>query len=707
MPTWSRSTPAHVVIVTPELWGLTSENGGISTSVFHFARLFSERGDRVTILCGLAKDASISEPWAGRYREAGIDVHVAVAAQHRRRTSPALEFPFAAISVAVADALPGDVDVVYYQDWCALGYEPLRRRMFHGSDRFVSVTVLRGASAWARADWAIETTQDPSDRALAQAERLAIERSPFVVAPSYSYRKAVAEHGVRLPDKGRTRVLGHPWLPLGNFVPPAAARSATFRRLVYFGRLETRKGLDLLLDALVEVDRTSDCLSALEEIVFLGPQGRHGRESLDSIAGEVGRYGLGIRFVTDLDSWQACELLTELAPDSLAVLPSLRENFPNAVIEVSLVPGLNAIFSDVGGVSEIVGERGRKQLFAPDARSLAAALATRLHHAPQKSAELASYDWRSANARWLEFHDQLLAAAIPSSAPRRRGRTAWERGAKPSRLGLFVSTYKRPEALDAVVQSLADQFDRNFDLIVADDGSGAETRAVVDGWRPTFGDRLAHIWQADEGFRRARILDLAVMSSRADYLVFLDGDGLARPHFVQALRSAAHPGWFVAGKRIGLSDALTARVLNERLPVHRWSFGRWLLATRHAEPLVALTSRDRRKVGALRVPEFAPMSREYGFLLGVSRTDFERVDGFDTRFTGWGEEDVDIAVRLRRIGLRCGHAGPNATLIHLWHPSVGVDDRPNWHLLKETERSDRIEAIEGMSRLAGDVVHAT
>ena len=100
------------------------------------------------------------------------------------------------------------------------------------------------------------------------------------------------------------------------------------------------------------------------------------------------------------------------------------------------------------------------------------------------------------------------------------------------------------------------------------------------------------------------------------------------------------------------------------------------------------------------MPEFVPHDRTYGYLLGVDRTDFERVNGYDMRFVGWGEEDVDIAVRLRRIGLRCGHAGPDGTLIHLWHESEIPAERANWHLLQQTERSDRIEAIEGLRELA-------
>jgi glycosyltransferase involved in cell wall biosynthesis len=269
------------------------------------------------------------------------------------------------------------------------------------------------------------------------------------------------------------------------------------------------------------------------------------------------------------------------------------------------------------------------------------------------------------------------------------------------RLGVVVSTYEWPDALDAVLRSLHDQSDRDFALVVADDGSGVETKSVVDDWRAAFEGRLTHAWQPDEGFRLARVLNLGVLAIEADYVVLLHGESIPRRHFVRAIRSCIEPGWFVAGRRIQLTEALTARVLENALPVHRWGMVDWIRARREAAPLVYLTRRDRRKVGARRLPEFVPVNRTYGYLLCVSRSDFERVNGYDMRFEGWGEEDVDIALRLRRIGLRCGHAGPDATLVHLWHESAIVDDRPNWYLLQETEQSDRIEAVEGLRQLAG------
>jgi glycosyltransferase involved in cell wall biosynthesis len=265
------------------------------------------------------------------------------------------------------------------------------------------------------------------------------------------------------------------------------------------------------------------------------------------------------------------------------------------------------------------------------------------------------------------------------------------------KLSLVVATYDWPEALDAVLRGFADQSDRDFELLVADDGSGSVTAELLGQWSSYL--PLRHVWQDDEGFRLARVRNLAARGATGDYLVFLDGDTIPRRHFVRALRRAALPGWFVAGKRLDLDRELSGRLLADRVPVHRWSFPHWALHHEHAMPLQALTARDRRRPGREGLPEFEPHAGGYGFLLGLSRADFERVNGYDSRYVGWGGEDVDMAARLRRAGLRCGWAGPQSTLLHLWHETRKPETRPNDALLRETESSDRVEAVEGLREL--------
>jgi glycosyltransferase involved in cell wall biosynthesis len=274
-------------------------------------------------------------------------------------------------------------------------------------------------------------------------------------------------------------------------------------------------------------------------------------------------------------------------------------------------------------------------------------------------------------------------------------------GSSP-RLAIVVSTYEWPAALDAVLFAFAEQSDPRFTLVVADDGSGPDTRAVVSRWQSRMPERVVHVWQPDEGFRLARVLNLGSLAVQADYLAFMHGESIPRRGFVRAIRACIRPGWFVAGRRVNISEALTSRVLEDQLPIHRWGMVEWLRSRREADSLTSFTHRDRRRVGARALPEFVPHDRTYGYLLGVDRKDFERVNGYDTRFEGWGEEDVDIAVRLRRIGLRCGHAGPGGTLIHLSHESDIPLERPNWYLLQETEQGERVAAVEGLQELVAD-----
>ena len=266
-------------------------------------------------------------------------------------------------------------------------------------------------------------------------------------------------------------------------------------------------------------------------------------------------------------------------------------------------------------------------------------------------------------------------------------------------LSVVVSTYEWPEALDAVLRALSEQSDDRFDIVVADDGSGLETAAVVEHWRKTLGRSIAHVWHPHKGFRQALARNRGARAALGDYLVFLDGDAVPRRHFVRALKANARPGWFVAGRKLELSAALTERVLAENAPIHRKSYYSWVRARRDAAPLSTLSFRDRRRVGTHGVPEFVPHNRAYGFLVGVARRDFQQVNGFDTRYEGWGDEDVDFALRLRRLGLRCGHAGPDAVVLHLWHPPREARNRQNWWLLRETEGGEHLEAVRGFREL--------
>ena len=178
-------------------------------------------------------------------------------------------------------------------------------------------------------------------------------------------------------------------------------------------------------------------------------------------------------------------------------------------------------------------------------------------------------------------------------------------------------------------------------------GDRGGRRRLAAQVRAAFDPRLA----TRRGFRLARVRNLGAATARGSYIVFIDGDCIPRRHFVAAVRRAALPGWFLAGKRVQMGPELSRPVLEDELPVARWSAATLgLKEPRQLDAWTHLTGRDRRRPWRPRLPDFAPQGNEYGFLTGVSRSDFQRVNGFDTRFVGWGDQDVDLAVRLRRLG---------------------------------------------------------
>jgi glycosyltransferase involved in cell wall biosynthesis len=271
-----------------------------------------------------------------------------------------------------------------------------------------------------------------------------------------------------------------------------------------------------------------------------------------------------------------------------------------------------------------------------------------------------------------------------------------------SDISVIVSTYDRPDALNATLRSLARQTEKDFEIVVADDGSGPQTRELVRTWAAKLDGPLRHVWQEDRGFRLAEIRNRAITASAGDYLVFLDGDCVARPDFVAAHRALAEPGYFVGGNRALLSEKLTLDILARSLEPEHWSLGAWA-AHRALGDINRLLPLMSLPLGPLRKRHASEWEGVRGGNFAFHRADFERVDGFETSFVGWGLEDSDIVIRMIRAGVRRKDGRFATGVLHLWHPAA---DRArlsaNRTKLDDVLKSDRIRALSGLSALAPD-----
>jgi GT2 family glycosyltransferase len=255
-----------------------------------------------------------------------------------------------------------------------------------------------------------------------------------------------------------------------------------------------------------------------------------------------------------------------------------------------------------------------------------------------------------------------------------------------------VTTYNRPMALSWVLASLSKQSVMPGAVVVADDGSGKETSAVIQSWKEHFGQhhprtRLIHAWQEDLGFRAAAVRNLAVECAKAEYnpkvVVFMDGDCLAPRHFIQNHLALLEPDTMVAGGRGLLNQTYTTRleqVAKQRTPselttaLKAFSSPYRLWLSKACDRYLSMVQLTHRIFNGLRdaKPKDERLVRTCN--LSLWARDFDRVGGFDESFAGWGLEDTEFAIRLIAAGVKVRSGRFATNVFHLWHPERSRSD---------------------------------
>ena len=236
-------------------------------------------------------------------------------------------------------------------------------------------------------------------------------------------------------------------------------------------------------------------------------------------------------------------------------------------------------------------------------------------------------------------------------------------------VSVVITTYNRSDALLAVLRGLERQTDRNFEVIVADDGSRPEHQKAIQESIVARSLRVTHVWHPDVGFTASRIRNRGVAASRGEYVVFLDGDCVPEVDFIARHRSLAQPGFFVNGSRVLLSPDLTNRVVSDGEPISGRSVVYWV-AQRMRRQASKLSGLVRLPDGGLRTNRKFSWKGIRSCNFGVWRTDFERVNGFDESFVGWGHEDADFVLRLHNSGVVRKNGFCATEVFHLWHPEA-------------------------------------
>jgi len=238
-------------------------------------------------------------------------------------------------------------------------------------------------------------------------------------------------------------------------------------------------------------------------------------------------------------------------------------------------------------------------------------------------------------------------------------------------ISVILSTYNSPEWLEKVLWGYQEQKHKNFQILIADDGSTYETRNVIDSFRKSSALNIEHVWHEDNSCQKSLILNKATMLAGGDYLIFSDGDCIPRSDFVHVHQQQAKRGYFLSGGHTKLPSCCSDNVGMDQILSGESFCIFWL--TQHGYPDTAKKLRITANGFFAKMLDFVMPSRDEwnGHNSSGWKSDIMLVNGFDERMQHSGE-DREMGDRLVHSGIKVKGVRYTAVCVHL-APGLAAD----------------------------------
>lgn len=235
-----------------------------------------------------------------------------------------------------------------------------------------------------------------------------------------------------------------------------------------------------------------------------------------------------------------------------------------------------------------------------------------------------------------------------------------------STVSVIVSTYNKPDWLKKVLWGFECQTYKDFEVIVADDGSGLETKIFIEDFKNKVSYNLKHVWQEDHGFQKCKILNKAITTSAAEYIIMTDGDCIPREDFVQVHYLNKEPGVFISGGYYMLPMNISKTITLEDIEQQNCFDIKWLKNKGLPNTFKnnKLTSKG---IVSKLLNLFTPTNASWnGHNSSAWKNDILNVNGFDERMQ-YGGEDREFGERLMNFGIKPKQFRYSAVCVHLDH----------------------------------------
>lgn len=256
---------------------------------------------------------------------------------------------------------------------------------------------------------------------------------------------------------------------------------------------------------------------------------------------------------------------------------------------------------------------------------------------------------------------------------------------------VIMSTYNSEEWLEKVIWGFSVQSELDFEIVIADDGSGPKTKELLDRLREQVSMPLVHVWQQDNGFQKSQILNKAIVASSADYLIFTDGDCIPRKDFVETHLKFREKGYFLSGGYFMLPMNISKAISKDDILYQNCFDIKWLL--KQGLPRSFKNNKLSASGGWAAFLNFITPTKATwnGHNASGSKEDLVAVNGFNQEMQ-YGGQDRELGERLFNKGLKAKQIRYSAIVVHLDH-ARGYVNEATWEknfAIRESTRKNKI-----------------
>ncbi len=231
---------------------------------------------------------------------------------------------------------------------------------------------------------------------------------------------------------------------------------------------------------------------------------------------------------------------------------------------------------------------------------------------------------------------------------------------------IIISTYNNPKWLEKVLWSYENQSELDFEIVIADDGSGENTRLLIDSFRSKSSIHVEHVWHEDNGFQKTIILNKAILACRSDYLIFTDGDCIARMDFVEMHLRFREEGFFLSAGYFKLPMAISELISEEDIKNQNCFDIDWL----KKNGLKSSFKNNKITAGPIMAKILNTLTPSNSSWNGHNSSGWKKdllaINGFDERMQ-YGGEDRELGERLQNKGIKSKQLRYSIICVHLDH----------------------------------------